>query len=227
MDFWIADQIHETNQFRLGEVIQGITISNDISRSAILSQLLTAAYTQPGNLIASNMRLNQDADANGVGSKASISAKKDKPKYDKVWKMCTNWGGPDEDLINPEADAKSFFVKGRDSSKAGMALYKKEWESLKATRAELLDPPLYGRYQRLESGLYRYIPPNIDYKGEDRWSFIVELNNGKTVLLKMQLSPGASDLRGNECKINLLGLGLKFPGMGKNFANVDISQAVS
>lgn len=104
--------------------------------------------------------------------------------------------------------AKTLYVKGRGTSPAERALWEKEWNALKPTRIQLIEKPLYGSYSVTgddPAGVnvrYDYIPPSPDYRGEDRWSFLVDLSTGRRVLVRYQMSPGAGDL--DECRMNLL-----------------------
>jgi hypothetical protein len=127
------------------------------------------------------------------------------PKVDRAIKRCQTWGSAAE--VEPDTDAKYLYVKGRGTSPAEHALWVKEWNALTATRIQLVEPPLYGTYTIRGGNTngvngYTYIPPSKDYKGEDRWSFLVELSNGKRVLVRYQMSPGQDDL--DDCKLNLL-----------------------
>ncbi len=188
----------------LWKISAGSPVNPDISepgtwqRNASLSGQIGSAAQSFASFTISGVPLHK---ANVMLAAAKL------PKADRVVKLCQNWGSAPE--IEAEGDAKSLYVKGRGTSPAEHALWVKEWNALTAKRIQLVEKPLYGSYT--VSGddptgvdiLYKYIPPSRDFKGEDRWSFLVELSNGKSVLVRYQMSPGSHDL--DACKSTLLG----------------------
>lgn len=134
-------------------------------------------------------------DIHGGDQSIELLAKAQLPKADMVLRLCRAF--EDGARVDPGQDAKDIFVKWRVSSPLNLT-WQKEWHTHSVISVSMVEKPSFGTYKvtgddSRGDNLYTYIPPSPEFTGKDRFSFLVKLSNGKSVLMRYQMEPGIMD----------------------------------
>jgi hypothetical protein len=142
----------------------------------------------------------------------SEMARRNLPAADRIRRTCQTYGtAPD---VNPASEALNYTVKRKGE------FWQETLKGVVPVHVRLVEPPLHGTYKVIQyfpgelgarevslrsdgMNLYKYVPLSPELAKEDRWSFLVDLSNGKNVLVRFQMSPGHHDL-GDTCQTSLL-----------------------
>jgi hypothetical protein len=133
--------------------------------------------------------LDQDIGADQLLAQAQL------PNADRVVKVCRAF--EDGARVAPDEDAKRLYVKWNGRSPQDPS-WQKEWNALSVLSVSMVEKPTHGTFEMqgndpAGSNDYTYIPPSPEFNGKDRWSFLVKLSNGKSVLMRYQMEPGIMD----------------------------------
>ena len=117
------------------------------------------------------------------------------PKADRVVNECRAIEGGE--FVIPGSEAKHLFVKWKGRAPQDLS-WQKEWNAISVLSVSLVEKPSKGALVAQgndpigDSG-YTYVSSASEFTGTDRFSFLVKLSNGKSVLMRYQMEPGAME----------------------------------
>ena len=134
-------------------------------------------------------------DTTGEAQAIELLAQAQLPKADRVVNECRAIEGGE--FVIPGSEAKHLFVKWKGRAPQDLS-WQKEWNAISVLSVSLVEKPSKGALVAQgndpigDSG-YTYVSSASEFTGTDRFSFLVKLSNGKSVLMRYQMEPGAME----------------------------------